>query len=219
MLQTYVLALPQRWAEVEGETGSAWGYPDCLTPAEQARAMTFRFESDQVQYALMHAALRQLLSKHLGIAPRDIAYSFGEQGKPYIADTPLFFNIAHTKGKGIIALSDQGDIGVDIEQSDRDCDHHLLARRVFTERERRDWEDKQHEVEKKHAFLTTWVAKEAYTKAVGLGLQMSFRSFDIADIPSLHWLEVGETYIAALSALAPTPKPTMACMLQEREES
>jgi phosphopantetheinyl transferase len=120
-----------------------------------------------------------------------------------VENMPLWFNIAHTHGHGLIVLSTAGEVGVDIERRDRNCDHHLLARRVFTPEEREDWSVVP-EAEKKHAFLTTWVAKEAYTKATGEGLQRGFSTFAMSEIPVLHWLDIGEDYIAALA----TPDPS-----------
>jgi 4'-phosphopantetheinyl transferase len=209
MVQVYSIVLPDKM-EVSAS------YSAYLTTEERERAAQFRFERDQVQYLSMHGHLRYLLAGYVGVAPQEIRFMLGEQGKPYLENSRVFFNIAHTKGRGLIALSDEGEVGVDIERRDRDCDYHLLARRVFAPEERTDWEANM-EAEKHNGFLTTWVAKEAYTKAVGLGLQMPFSSFAVTEIPTLHWLDVGEEYIAALATLDKTPltcsKPKVACIL------
>jgi 4'-phosphopantetheinyl transferase len=202
MVQVYSIVLPEK-LEISAP------YSAYLTDQEKNRATQFRFERDQVQYLYMHGYLRYLLAGHVGVAPQEICFTLGEQGKPYLENSRVFFNIAHTKGRGLIALSDEGEVGVDIERRDRDCDHHLLARRVFAPEERGDWEATG-EAEKKSALLTTWVAKEAYTKAVGMGLQMPFPSFAVAAIPTLHWLDVGEDYIAALATVSTAP---VACIL------
>jgi 4'-phosphopantetheinyl transferase len=205
MVQVYSLVLPDTLEAV----GAHSVYLTYLTAQEKERTKMFRFERDQVQYAYMHGYLRHVLAGHVGVAPQEIAFTLGEHGKPYLQNGEVFFNIAHTAGRGLIALSDEGEVGVDIERRSRDCDHHLLARRVFTTTERHDWEAVP-EGEKRDAFLTTWVAKEAYTKAVGLGLQMPFPSFSVATIPTLHWLDAGEAYIAALAAPSKMP---LACIL------
>jgi 4'-phosphopantetheinyl transferase len=205
MVQIYTVMLP---TEIE-DAPSELPYRDFLTDDEYQRARAFRFARDQVQYAMMHGVLRQLLSERLNVPPHEILYVTGAHGKPALAKGNLFFNITHTRGKGLIALSDEAEIGVDIERCDRACNQDLLARRVFTPQEQEEWA--QTEASLKYlSFLNTWVAKEAYTKALGFGLQMPFRSFSLTDIPALHWLDVGTEYIGAVTSQEP-----VACILQE----
>jgi 4'-phosphopantetheinyl transferase len=77
------------------------------------------------------------------------------------------FNLAHSGGKAVIALAGDAAIGVDIELLRPIDDVESLARLVFSDVERRELEFASDPVS---AFLNGWTRKEAYVKALGLGL-------------------------------------------------
>jgi len=79
----------------------------------------------------------------------------------------LEFNLAHCGGDAVIALTDCAAIGVDIELLQPVPDVESLARLVFSDVERRELELAPDPVS---AFLNGWTRKEAYVKALGLGL-------------------------------------------------
>jgi len=77
------------------------------------------------------------------------------------------FNLAHSGGDAVIALTDGAVIGVDIELLRPIADVESLASLVFSDAERRELELVSDPVS---AFLNGWTRKEAYVKALGLGL-------------------------------------------------
>jgi len=79
----------------------------------------------------------------------------------------LEFNLAHCGGDAVIALTECAAVGVDIELLRPVPDVESLARLVFSDAERRELELARDPVS---AFLNGWTRKEAYVKALGLGL-------------------------------------------------
>jgi 4'-phosphopantetheinyl transferase len=76
----------------------------------------------------------------------------------------------------VLAVARRQGIGVDVERWDRALDHLNLANSVFArpeiQRLRRTAGDVRAQV-----FTTLWTLKEAYAKALGLGLTFPFREF------------------------------------------
>ncbi len=65
------------------------------------------------------AVLQAILAARLGRPPQ---VAIGPHGKPYLVGKELEFNASHSGALGLIAVSDAGPIGVDVEQ------HHALRR-------------------------------------------------------------------------------------------
>jgi len=105
----------------------------------------------------------------LGCPPAAVRLAYGRNGKPMLAGGRghLEFNLAHCGGDAVIALTECAAIGVDIELLRPVPDVESLARLVFSEVERRELELAPDPVS---AFLNGWTRKEAYVKALGLGL-------------------------------------------------
>lgn len=90
-----------------------------------------------------------------------------EQGKPYFPDSPWHFSISHTPRHAFCALS-RKNVGIDAEELDRKV-HLKLADRVLSPTEKEQFDAAQ---DKRRAFLTFWVLKEAEAKCSGEGLRI-----------------------------------------------
>ena len=82
--------------------------------------------------------------------------------KPYFADSPVKFNISHSKGYVACAVSLGEELGVDIEAAEISPERaEKLAKRYFSEQER-------HEISKSpQMFARKWTEKEAKAKFLG----------------------------------------------------
>lgn len=104
------------------------------------------------------------------LPPIDIS----ESGKPFFADHSFEFNISHSHGRVVLALSDQ-PVGVDIEHSGRAIPE-LVRRRFFKDGE---------------ATVEDWTRFESYSKLSGEGIYSAvyppvekdvfFKSYTISD--------------------------------------
>ncbi len=177
-----------------------------LSPDEKERAGRFHFEIDRHRFVACRAALRAILGRELGISPSDVAFSYGAHGKPALAhDTDLRFNVAHSGGLALIALSDEGEIGVDLEQIRPELATDEVARAVFTDAEQAALVGP----DRVERFFQLWTRKEAYLKAIGQG----FASPSLV-IPE-HWeifeLPTNDGFKAALAVQPGAPQRVRVC--------
>src|SRR5262249_60173266 len=87
------------------------------------------------------------------------------------------FRLAHSEGHAVIALASGAVIGVDIELVRPIADIESFAGLVFSDVERRELELAPDPVS---AFLNGWTRKEAYVKALGLGLTAPLREITVS---------------------------------------
>ncbi len=103
------------------------------------------------------------------------AWRFREDpgGKPSLVEDArapaLSFSLSHTRGLVACAIAGGGDVGIDVEGVDRRVDAGL-AQRFFSEPENRALAACPTEAARTARFLELWTLKEAYLKAIGVGL-------------------------------------------------
>lgn len=208
------------WSIPLEHTGDLARYHVLLAPDEQARASRFYFERDAHHYTVGRATLRLILSHYRGIAPAALQFTYNEYGKPALvhAQNPdgLEFNLSHSGGQALCALTYGHAVGVDIEAMKR-LDYLQLATTVFSAHEQATLQRLPAAVQPR-AFFNGWTRKEAYIKAHGKGLSMPLADFDVTLAPddpvrllatrpdateatqwSLFGWSVGTTHVAALA--------------------
>lgn len=170
-----------RWLEVVPIAAADWPRLETLLDAEErARAARFRFEHDRQSYIAAHALLRAMLSERLPVAPADWRFTVNPQGKPEVVTAPgeprLRVNLSHTRGLVAAALTVDHDVGIDVEWRARDGLTLELADRFFAPAEVTALEALPAE-RLNDGLFAFWTLKEAYIKAVGLGLSIPLDSF------------------------------------------
>ena len=179
-----------------------------LSPDEVTRASRFRFERDRIRFVVAHAALRQILANYLGATPAQLTFVYGQHGKPAL-DYPwsrhgVRFNLSHSHGLGLCAVTRAYEIGVDVERI-RPLDNlEDLARRVFSAREL-DALRRIPESGRVVGFFNAWTRKEAFIKALGEGFSHPLRGFDVSlepDLPARLERVDGDPALAARWTLA-----------------
>ena len=156
----------------------AW---DVLSSEEITRAKRFRFMRDCSRYVRGRAFLRHGLGTAIGQHPARVALTQIANGKPFLDET-LHFNLSHSAGLAVLAISACGPVGIDVEFIDRRVDISGLVRSCFTK------EEEQSILalplpEQATRFFTYWTAKEARMKLTGEGMLLSPRQIvlDIRD--------------------------------------
>jgi 4'-phosphopantetheinyl transferase len=142
---------------------------ETLSAEERERMARFKFDRDRRRYAVAHAALRSILAGYLRVHPLNLRFSFGPTGKPRLASDDLAFNLSHSHEMALIAVTQTGEIGIDIEWVDPDFAFEDVAQRFFTSREVRALTSLPGHLQRQ-AFYKCWTSKEAYLKAKGTGL-------------------------------------------------
>ena len=113
--------------------------------------------------------VRALLASYLSCAPGDLHIERDRHGKPRLADARLEFNVSHSGGAVLMAVSREQPLGVDLELSRRSRPVLDLARRYFAPGETAALTALP-EAMRQTAFLGLWSCKEAWLKAQGRGI-------------------------------------------------
>ena len=151
-----------------------------LSQPECDRAARFQFARDRHRFVVSHAILRLTLSRYLNCDPEQIQYQIQENGKPLLANMPqLHFNLAHSHELALIAVTQLGEIGVDVEFIRPLQDMVQLARQCFSMQEFLQFKDLPAS-ERHQAFFTCWTRKEAFLKALGFGLAYPLENFTVS---------------------------------------
>jgi 4'-phosphopantetheinyl transferase len=145
---------------------------------------------------------RTLLSHALSPSPLP-EIVFGEQGKPAFVDhNPFWFNLSHSGDDIALFISDQGEVGCDIEVVRPRENWQALANAVFSVAEHQELERETPE-DKLPAFWRIWTRKEAIVKQRG-GSAWQIVSVDSA-ATQLH--SVSHIAFGSLSLAVCTPMP------------
>ena len=198
------------WAvDLERETFDGYTLAEILSADEWERADRFLFEKHRAHFIAARGCLRAILAKYMECEPGELAFFYGEHGKPALASpwdkSPLRFNLSHSEGLALIAISLRCEIGVDIEHLNRKVGQIKdIAKRSFAPGEYEQLcalpEKEQH-----RAFFYCWTRKEAYLKAVGTGLTYSLKNFEVSlgRKAELLWLKKGNIEDWTLRHLEP----------------
>ncbi len=149
-----------------------------LNQEERARAERFRFPVHRERFIRGRGMLRRLLAAYLETDPAAITFEIGEKGKPYLPGSAIHFNLSHSEGRAVLAVSRLPSIGIDIECFDRRVNVDGLSRRCFRESEISGLLELPEE-EKRRAFFWIWTAKEARMKATGEGFSLEPQCIEI----------------------------------------
>ncbi|WP_419992803.1 4'-phosphopantetheinyl transferase family protein [Streptomyces boninensis] len=128
-----------------------------------------------------YAASRMLLKHTAAAALRadaaDLELAYGPTGRPSLRGCDqIDISLSHTDDLLLVGLTTRGLIGVDAELAGRQLYRNNLDKHICTPQERRDLERLPPE-ERNPSLLRLWTLKEAYSKAIGQGLQFRFTEF------------------------------------------
>ena len=144
---------------------------------------------------------RVLLAQALSPLPEII---YAEHGKPgFSGETGLWFNLSHSGDDIALLLSDEGEVGCDIEVIRPRDNWQTLANTVFSLGEHAEVEA-EHPEQQLAAFWRIWTRKEAIVKQRG-GSAWQIVSVDSTALTSS--LSVSQCQIDTLSLAVCTPTP------------
>ena len=153
-----------------------------LSADERERADRFHFDRDRNRFIVARGSLRSVLALYLNREPAELDFSYTQYGKPSLAGNDVSFNLSHANELGLIAITRDRRIGVDIEFIRPDFASEQIAERFFSGQEvdvlRALAPDQQAE-----AFFSCWTRKEAYIKAIGEGMSMPLDQFNVSLAP------------------------------------
>ena len=157
-----------------------------LNDADRERFDRYHAERDRRMFLLGRLMSRRLVGEALGVPPEQWEWRTGTHGRPEIASpsTPIRFNLAHSAGLVVCALANAREVGVDVEDLRRPPIDERMIRRYLSPLEADDVEAQGEHW--RHRFLHYWTLKEAYLKALGLGISVPLREISFALEPEVR---------------------------------
>jgi 4'-phosphopantetheinyl transferase len=192
-----------------------------LSEEELQRAERFHSQRHRSHFVVARGLLRTILGRYLKVEPGRLLFQYGPKGKPELAVDPgrraLRFNVSHSHGLALYAVTQERDIGVDVEHVRPDVAAEKIAERFFSRGEAAALREVP-AVVRQEAFYTCWTRKEAYLKAIGEGITLRLDQFEVSVTPgepavllsingdlkeasywSLKGLDPGPGYVGALA--------------------
>jgi 4'-phosphopantetheinyl transferase len=181
--------------------------PGVLDAAEAERAARHRYVAGRRRFEQAHVALRLVLACYLNADPASLQFRSDDQGRPALAGRHagegLDFSLSRTEDVALIAVS-PGRVGADVERVRPRTALADLARSRYSAAELDclaggcggSW---------LHGFYRHWTAKEAYLKAVGIGVAgLRDVTLDCGPPMTVHWRGTPEP-AWVVSAVTVTP--------------
>jgi 4'-phosphopantetheinyl transferase len=142
-----------------------------LSPDELSKACGFATPRLRSRYSRCRSAVRTLLAGYTGEAAASLRFTYGPLGKPCLAGAEWHFNVSHSGAKALVAVA-RRPLGIDLEGLDNpaiDPDEllPLVCNRAEQAALRALGTQERH-----RNFYELWTRKEAYCKALGLGLHV-----------------------------------------------
>ena len=185
-----------------------------LSTVELARQARLRTPAQRQTYGRAHAFMRAVLAFYSPQPAHALAFATGPQGKPVLLDSELHFNLSYRAERALLVVSDAGPVGADVEQLLQLPDAAALVKELYSAEE----QVVLHTTNPAGYwpfFFTIWTRKEAYAKALGMGLTLPFAEFSVLtlapDTPPqliapvgayLYSFAVGMGYQGAVALLA-----------------
>lgn len=176
-----------------------WPGAEGLPPEERERADGFLREAAARRWVAARWALRQTLAWYLDRPAAEIALAVDERGKPQLqagSGQELQFNLSHSGGLALIAVTSERPVGVDVEEIARRENLLALAHRSLPAAEAEAVRTAAPE-RQLGAFYEAWVRHEARSKCLGTGLGSPAPPAALAVAP----IEAGPGYAAAVAVL------------------
>ncbi len=137
----------------------------------QKKVMAYLFEKDRCLSLGAELLLKKALAER-NIPVDDLEYGYTQHHKPYLLKHPgLFFNLSHS-GDYAMAVAADSKVGCDLEAMaplEEDLPAWSLSEEEFKVFKAAPPQDQ------KEIFYRLWTLKEAYVKAAGMGLALSFK--------------------------------------------
>ena len=156
----------------------------CLSSSERQRARRLKVKQRRESFIYNRALTRHILASYAGLSPQCVPLTASPEGKP-LWDAPsagnlggLSFNLSHRGDLAILAVSQSRMVGVDLETLDAGNNYDAIARQALSPRELAHY-DQLPLLERPAAVLRTWTCKEAFLKALGVGLSRPLAQIEV----------------------------------------
>lgn len=151
-----------------------------LSNDEQQRTDRFYFDKHRIRFSTCRKLLRLILANYLKISNDLLDFSVEKNGKPYLNDYPIHFNLSNSGDFMLLGVTQNLALGVDIEQV-KQRDFLGLAKHSFSDTEYQEVFNASEE-QRQTIFYKIWCQKEAFIKHNGLGLSYPLKDFSVSSL-------------------------------------
>ncbi len=152
---------------------------DFMDASESERIRSLVYYKDKRSFAITRYALKKILADKSGLDLESIFIQSLKGQKPSAGDDcGIDFNVSHSDTDSVICVSQNYDVGIDLEPVSSAMFCSELSDSIFTLKEKEIFHSLLSE-EKKKFFLKCWTAKEAYCKLLGYGITENFKNLEI----------------------------------------
>lgn len=148
-----------------------------LGRADWARYRSSPLRPGGERFLVTRSLLKHLAAQALGAEPHELELGYALTGRPYFRGCDqVDLNLSHTGDRMLVGMTSLGLVGVDVEPADRQLYDGNTEQRMCTPDELRLLRETP-EADRNDRLLRQWTLKEAYTKALGLGMYFAFTQF------------------------------------------
>jgi 4'-phosphopantetheinyl transferase len=159
-----------------------------LSQDEYRRAVRHRRPIDRDRFIAGRGILRKIISHYLTLSPSELRFAYNKYGKPAVLydqnDIAISFNLSHSAGLAIYAITRGRVVGIDIEHIREDFATLEIAEHFFSKDEVRSLKAVP-TGRRAEAFFNCWSRKEAYIKAIGMGVSYTLDGFTVSLVPDI----------------------------------
>ncbi len=160
---------------------------DLVGQERKNKILSIKNNKNRLQTLFADVLLRAVLCTSFGFNNRNLVFEKDSNGKPYLNERQVHFNISHSENMVAVAVSDR-DIGIDLEKARQV--NPKLTERYFSEKENEyisvnneNWQTR---------FFEVWTKKEAILKRSGLGLRVELNKLETFEYEFVKTYNVDE---------------------------
>lgn len=141
-----------------------------LNYRQQNECLKYKKNEDRKNYLYSRILLKTYLPQYTGIPYENIIFKREKYGKPVIEKSDICFNLSHTMGMAVLAISPGKSVGIDIEYVRNISDPGYKIMEKCFHPEEIKYVHKKGNKSFAEAFFTIWTRKEAILKRNGTGM-------------------------------------------------
>lgn len=136
-------------------------------------------------FLISRVLVKTILADKLGISPHEVNIQLHPNGKPFVQGSKtVYFNLTHSADVIILAMTEEGEIGVDIEQVDREFEWMRVD--SVLDLSEIEWIKEKELTDSSSVyqrFFQIWTLKEAYIKCTGEGMSRHLKKLNFHVLP------------------------------------
>jgi len=159
-------------------------YLGFLSSAEKLRYDQYHPKAARL-FLISRVLVKTVLADKLGISPHEVNLLLHPNGKPFVQGSKaVYFNLTHSADIIILAVTEEGEIGVDIEKVDREFEWMRVD--SVLDLSEIEWIKEKELTDSSSVFqrfFQIWTLKESYIKCTGEGMSRHLKKLNFHVLP------------------------------------